>query len=262
MSNMCGLIISDLHCGHEAGLTPPKWDAERGNERARHLYHLRRYAWDWLVSELKGKKFDFTIINGDLIDGKGEKSGGTEQLYLDRDDQAEMAAGALKHFHLGEKFISFGTPYHVGNSEDWERQIAAAIGATKVGGCDDLDVNGCIINYRHFIGGSNIPHGRSTAMKKEALWNAIWAARGEYPKAKVIIRSHVHYFDFSGNFDVLGIVTPALQIYGTKFGTRKMSGSVDFGYVVINIDKDGDPKWYARRLLFPLHAALKLQKSR
>ena len=79
----------------------------------------------------------------------------------------------------------------------------------------------------------------------------MWAERGEYPKADVLIRSHVHYYDFDGDFDWLGMTTPALQGYGSKFGGRKCTGTVDVGLVYFDVKGKDDYTWKAKRLKFP-----------
>jgi len=250
-----GLVIADFHSGHEIGVTPPNWDALRGNEHHRELYGVRRYNWDWLDARVKAyQPFDFTILNGDLIDGKGERSGGTEQLYMDRDDQVEMAVDILKRWKLGDIFMAYGTPYHTGTMEDWERDIAKGIEAVKIGSEDNINVNSCVINYKHYIGRSSVPHGRHTAIAKENLWNILWSERGEYPRAHMLFRAHVHYYYHTGSADWVGITLPAACAYGTKYGTRQVSGTVDCGFVVIEIDRKGRFKWQPELLRFPLKA--------
>jgi hypothetical protein len=234
-------------------LTPPNWDAERGTEKHKEAFKVRRYTWDFIDAKLKQyQPFDFTAFVGDAIDGKGERSGGTEQLYMDRDDQAEMSVDIFKRYKLGDIFMAYGTPYHTGKSEDWERQIAREVGAVKIGGEDDIEVNGAIINYKHHIGRSSIEHGKHTAIAKDRLHNLLWAERGEFPKANVLVRAHVHYYKYAGGFDWVAMTLPASCAYGGKYGTRIMSGLVDCGFVIVEIDKNGGVSWKPIRLLFQL----------
>ena len=193
------LVISDFHSGHVLGLTHPGFDYESGRKTETAHYQVRRTIWEWYKDKVKSLKPDIVICNGDCIDGKGDKSGGTELLTLDRDEQCEMAIAALQVIPRRPKlFMSYGTGYHTGNNEDWEDIIAREMQAEKIGAEDTISVNGLHINYRHHIGRSGIPHGRHTAVAKEKLWNNIWSERGEYPKADVIIRSHVHYHNYAG----------------------------------------------------------------
>ncbi len=139
--------------------------------------------------------------------------------------------------------VLYGTAYHVGKDEDWEEQVAKDCGALKIGGQEWLNINGTVFDLKHKIGSSSIPHGRSTPIKKEKLWNIIHAEHDEQPNADVTIRAHVHYFDYSGNADWLGMTLPALQGKGSKFGSRICSGTIDFGMVYFDIQENGVYSW-------------------
>jgi hypothetical protein len=235
------------------GLTHPSDDFDDGTAH----YLVRRTIWEWYKPLVKRLKPHIVIVNGDAIDGDGKKSGGTEQLTTDRLKQCKMAVKALKAIPGKPKFfMSYGTGYHTGDDEDFENIIADDIGAVKIGAEDTIDVNGLHINYRHHIGRSGIPHGRHTAVAKEKLWNQIWAERGEYPKADVIIRSHVHYYNYAGGPGWLGMTTPALQGYGSKYGARRMTGTVDVGLVYFDIWSKERWEWKAEILRFPAAEAL------
>jgi hypothetical protein len=251
------VVISDLHCGHVVGLTHPDFDGNPGDSRsvAYKLYKKRRQCWKWYTKRIEElQPVHLLIVNGDCIDGKGKKSGGTELLTRDRNEQVDMAVGAIEAWQPKHIVMSYGTPYHTGMSEDWEDAIAKHKRldglVEKIGGHDTVSVNGLIFDYKHFISSSSIPHGRFTAIAKEKLWNILWAERNEYPNADVILRSHVHYFDFCGGADWLAVVTPALQAYGSKFGTRKPSGTVDFGLIYFDVIDKENYSWKHRILRF------------
>ena len=247
------LVISDLHSGHDLGLTHPFYDFDDGTTH----YVVRRTIWEWYKPLVKRLKPNIVIVNGDCIDGKGAKSGGTEQLTTDMLKQCKMATKALKVIPGKPKFfISYGTGYHVGDTEDFENIVADEIEAEKIGAEDTIDVNGLLINYLHHVGVSSIPHGRHTAVAKEKLVNQIWAARGEYPEADVIIRSHVHYHNFCGGPGWLGMTTPALQGYGSKYGARRCTGVVDVGLVHFDIWSKDKWDWKSHILRFPAEEPL------
>lgn len=239
------LVISDLHCGHHAGLTPPDWNPSYSPQAPGYgLYWQRRLNWKFYAEAMAElQPIDVLIVNGDATEGKGEKSGSTEILTADRIEQADMAVAVIEEAKAKMVVMSYGTPYHTGNSEDFENLVANGVNARKIGSHDFLDVNGVILGYRHHVGRSSIPHGRYTAIAREKLWNVLWAEHGEYPKANIIIRSHVHYFAYCGGFGWLGVVTPGLQGYGSKYGTRRVSGTIDFGIVWFDITEKGEISW-------------------
>ena len=135
----------------------------------------------------------------------------------------------------------YGTPYHVGVEEDWEDIVAEKVGAV-IGGHDWLDVEGVIFDYKHFVSGSIIPHGRATALLRENLWNYIWSSDGYQPDADVILRAHVHYHQSASDGKKLGVILPSLQGYGSKYGVRRQSGQINIGLVYFDCEK-GQYNW-------------------
>ena len=242
------VVVSDLHCGSRVGLTPPAFNPK--SEKGSKFYEARADTWDWFSKQIKSLgPIDALIANADLIEGKGVRSGGTELITADRKEQAEMASAVLLSTKARNVFISYGTSYHTGSEEDWEDWVAMEVGARKIGSHDWLDVNGLVFDYRHHIGGSSIPHGRMTAIARERLWNVLWNEHGAFPKADVIIRSHVHYHVFCGGPGWLAMTTPALQWHGSKFGSRQVSGTVDFGFVSFDVTSKEEFSWQSHLLL-------------
>lgn len=241
------LIMSDGHSGQQVGLTHPDFDAIPSSPGPkRDLYNIRRRGWKFFadtVDELR--PIDVLLYNGDAIDGKGKRSGGTELLTSDRSEQVSMAVAAIEYVQAKTVVMSYGTPYHTGDLEDWEDEIAKSekVKARKIGGHDWIDVNGLIFDYKHFIPSSSVPYGRQTQLSKEHVWNVLWSEHGEYPKSDVIIRSHVHYFTAVVEHDWMGVITPALQFKGTKFGSRKMSGVVHYGLVWFDVENGENFTW-------------------
>jgi hypothetical protein len=245
------LVEADYHCGHRVGLTPPEWwyndqFAEGVNA---NVAKWQRALWNFRAEALKPlRPIDILVVNGDLIDGKGRRTGGSEQLQGDRNEQCKMAAACVDFVKAEKVGIIYGTPYHTGQEEDWE-DVAASLIETPlafISGQHFVEVNGRIFDFKHFIGGSSIPHGRATALNREKLWNLVWNSRNEQqPKADYLIRSHVHYYDedYDGAMRCRGFITPCLQGHGSKFGVRICSGTVDIGMLVFDIYTDGKVEW-------------------
>jgi hypothetical protein len=240
------VIISDLHCGHRAGLTPPGWQyQDNQDDKERNTFGSQQRAiWNFYAETIdRLKPIDILVCNGDAIDGKGERSGGTEQLESDRAKQVEIAAQCIDYADAKAKVIIYGTQYHTGKEEDFEQILGTKVNAGKVGGHEWLDINGLIFDFKHFISSSIIPHGRYTSIARDALWNKIWSMDEMQPNADIIIRSHVHYHRYAGEPGSLMMTTPALQGFGSKFGVRMCSGRVDIGLISFDIDDNGGYKW-------------------
>ena len=175
-----------------------------------------------------------------------------------------MAIDCIQQADAKQVVMTFGTQYHTGVETDFEMVAANRLPeVVKIGSEDNYDINGWVVNARHHVGRSSIPHGRYTPIAKEQLANRMWAARGEYPLADILIRSHVHYFAFCGGADPepwLAVTLPALQSYGGKYGARRMTGTVDIGMAYFDLPnkKKEDYTWapFIKRL--PLHESLVL----
>lgn len=242
------VFISDLHCGHRSGLTPPEWqwpEKASGPERRKYA-KVQHLLWNWYAAQIKALQPVYAVVvNGDAVDGKGSKSGGTEQLTLDPDEQADMASTAIKCINPKKVYMTYGTPYHTGSDQDWENIVAKQVGAEKIADSLELDINGVLFHCRHSVSRSIIPHGRYTAPARELLWDKLWAADEERSPCDVLIRSHVHYFVFGGDTKQLFIITPALQAY-SKYGVRQCSGEVHIGFVYFDIVSREEYSWDRR----------------
>lgn len=247
------LVVSDFHSGHEVGLTPPAWNPD---SEADHSAKYRSYMWTRYTEAVKElKPIDVVVANGDLIDGRGERSGSVELITVDRRSQAKMASECIKVAEAPTIIITRGTDYHVGHEESWEDLVADfcrdADHRVEIGDIRNLDVNGLMFNFRHHIGGSQTPIGRSTPLTREAAWNALWNVRQGFPLSDVIVRSHVHYHTYAGGPGWLAMTTPGLQGYGTRYGERRMSGLIDFGFVYFDVTSKEDFSWECRTFAFP-----------
>lgn len=241
------VIVADLHCGHRAGLTPPGkgYKPSDESETHRHFAELQAKTWRWYAKTLAAlQPIDVLVVNGDAIDGKGERSGGTEQYELDRHEQAAIAARCVREAKARTVYVIKGTRYHVGEDEDFEDVLAGLVDAAHVGWHDWVDCDGVVFDVKHKTSSSIIPHGRFTGPARARLWNSLWAERGLQPRAQVVIRSHVHYFGYSGDQGGLVMTTPALQSWGSKFGAAECEGTVDVGLVSFDCLKGGYT-WHA-----------------
>lgn len=230
------VALGDMHCGHIAGLCPPGWhlSAER-NAKARKMQTQTWAAYRKLIS--KHQDVDVLIVNGDSIDGKGGRSGGTELITTDLFEQADMAVRCIQPWNANKVVMTYGTGYHTdtGSGEDVEKKIAESVDAEIHSHCT-LDVESVNFNVKHHIGSSSIPWGRHTAISRERIQNMLWNDIDQQPRGDVFLRSHVHYCNFCGGAKWLGMTLPALQGPHTKFGARRCSGAVDWGIAVFLVD--------------------------
>jgi len=254
------LAMGDLHCGNYTGLTPPNWEIEDGagpiNKRGYRT--IRRVVWDWITAEVADiKKPDVLILNADMIDGNSK----TDQLYQDRLEQVDMAYDAITMLFskkLPEIYMSLGSRFHVGEQENFEHALALRLEAKALGAEGYIDVNGCIINYKHAVGDTNNPYGRATSLEKEIAYNMIGAEEGRVQRANVLLRSHNHYCTIVESFDTLAIAIPGLQVtsdYGNRLASRRL---IDVGFIELDISDKGIPLVRKHIASIPMMEAIKV----
>lgn len=239
--------MADFHCGHMVGLTPPEYQTHDDLKR------FHRKLWSWFEGELP--KADILFLLGDLIDGEGTKSRGTELTHPDVGRQIDMAVNIIERVQnrtgVRKIYGVYGTPYHASpGGNDLEHNVLNRVGGT-IGSHEWVDVNGVMFDLKHDIGSSSVPYGQGTPLNKEHTWNLEWALKEEYnPKSDVILRGHVHRYDFAGSVDYLAMSLPALQGPGSKFGKRRCSRTVHFGFVHFDVGDEGGYSWVPHILRF------------
>jgi hypothetical protein len=193
------------------------------------------------------------LLNADLIDGRGEKSGGTELVLKSLRDQVDCAVEVIKTINAKNYIFTYGTPYHTAlHGEDFEPQIARSCAKNadgsepRISGQQFFTINKTTFHAKHKIGSSSVPHGRFTALAKQKTWNLFWSEYSEVPAASVFLRSHTHYHAYCGDDKWVAMILPALQGWGSKFGERQCEGTVNFGSVGFWVPEDGGlPAWRA-----------------
>jgi hypothetical protein len=231
------VVASDFHCGNRVGLTPPAWQdsPETGPEGMRKYAMFQREVWNFWASELAAlQPVDCLFFLGDAIDGKGERSGGTEEIQMDRIKQAQMADRCIREVQAPEIFMVYGTPYHTGTDEDWEDLVASFAGAT-ISGQETIEIEGVTFGLAHFVGNSVNPYSRGTAPMRDVILDMVWAESGRRPKTDYFFRGHIHHSIYHEEYGKVVEVLPALQGYGSKFGIRKCRGTVDIGFTHLDV---------------------------
>ncbi len=251
------VVLSDMHVGSKTGLT-----STPSNPVQRQLVARWEDARRWY-----GAAPDVVLVNGDAIDGQDRHARDIDENYMI--DQAQKAAELL--FEWGAKreyIIRTGTRYHVSSDgEEMERfvvshlQYLLAKAGRKVkvtfGRKLKTTINGWfVLEARHKIGRSSIPHGRGTAPARSKMWNvlnaALSASRGRKPVQwpHLIVYSHVHYWHYTE--DAWGAVCtlPGWQAIGSKFGDEECSGHIDIGLLGLEVGATKEVGWSWEKRLY------------
>ena len=228
------LLASDPHCGHVTGLHhPDDQTVPPRHPEKRRLRNLQREAWKFYTDILDAMRpIDVAIWNGDMIDGRQMKNAGLELIHPDRHWQVLCAAKVIEEAKAKKNYLTRGTDYHTGHKEDWENILADMVGG-EIRNKLWLDVNGVVINARHHLNSSSIPHGAATPLLKEVVWNDLNAAMRTEADADIVVRSHTHYRLIVQTHKT-AISTPGLQVQGGRYGDKRVTGTVHFGLIFLD----------------------------
>lgn len=228
------LIISDLHSGHRYGLATLEDCCNS----------VQRKAWEFVEAGLiKHGPFDVIFCNGDAIDGNASKNGGIELMTTDRHEQIQIAERVLRKMAEVSNstplyYFTKGTPYHTGKEEDWECVLAQRFqrpNEVNIQARFILNVGGVKFDFKHKIGRSSLPHGRATAILREALMSVVKERYEKREPIDVIVRSHVHYHMLTEDKEIVALTTPALQV-NSAYGQLECDGLTDFGFLVVEVE--------------------------
>lgn len=223
------IVISDNHAGHILGLTPPEYWRE-------DVRSIHEPFWNWWMGN-KAESYDVMLHLGDAVDGDGHKES-TFHLTTDIDIQQEIAIKVIESANAKtHKFVS-GTPYHCGTALDYDKAVARHFG-DEISWMRKIDIEGVKINMAHTVVKSTTPVGGDIALKKQRIWNYIYAQIENDAPADLILRGHIHEYLENGDTRMRMRTVPALKIGNPDFDryARKMQGGFyDVGFIELDID--------------------------
>jgi hypothetical protein len=213
----------------------------------------QRKAWEFFEKGIKKySSYDVVFVNGDAIDGLQKKSGGKELITTDLEEQCDIAIRVLKRIvelngYTPSFYFTRGTPYHTGDSVDFENFIAKAFpnknGKQNINETLLVKIDGVVFDLKHKVGGSNLIQGKGTAPLRDVASAVLREVTETRARADVFIRSHTHSHIFIEFKDRTVIVTPALQMW-SSYGARQCGGvGTDFGFITCEVDNGQVTRW-------------------
>ena len=242
-------LFADPHSGHRVGLTPPGWQykAEGWREKWRAI---QAECWGWWTRRVSAlRPFYAAFVLGDVVDGPGYRSGGTEQITTDRQVQVDIGCKALSYIKTPRWAFALGTPYHTGDVEDWEKDVAdyfAGQSGTEIVEIGDHPfpiIDDVVFDLKHEpLSKPGREWTKANGLEPERITSMIWAKEHCRPDPDIVLRAHVHYYRHLDGFeegtgkpwDVA--LLPALQAMGTRFGARRCSKVVNYGFCYVDIN--------------------------
>jgi predicted phosphodiesterase len=236
------LVISDLHCGHNLGLTPASW------QRKQHkISELQALGYDWFLSKLKPLgKIDILLVNGDAIDGPGRKDS-AEHLTTDIEEQQNISIEIIKTINAKKTIMTRGTGYHVKTDCELENRIAE-VTESQIENELKFSVNDVIFHARHTTGKGGTAYGSITSGQRSAIVTMLNDIEADNVKADIFIRSHIHEYSAVDRDLYKLFITPCLQFKGTTYG-RGCTGFYSYGFLYFEIKDRDNIFWKREKLL-------------
>lgn len=231
-----GIILSDLHCGHVGGLTPPQFMRE-------DLKEYQSIFWSWYVDHLaRYAPYDFMIGLGDFVDGEGKK-GTLDTVITDLRKQAEAAALCIDQSGVpGEAcYLVRGTPFHTNGVMEYEDAIADSLGC-DIRDTQRLEIAGWKIHSRHVAGRSDTPYGQGTPLLKELARLEHEALVEEKTVPDIVLRGHVHYSMMVQRNGRMAVDSPCLMLpIGGANGRRYTAWDYTVGFGILDLADGIEP---------------------
>lgn len=259
------IIISDLHCGCQYGLCPPRPIPLDGGGKyipsalQGKVWQWWRKMWDeWIPQVTREEEFAL-VINGDTTDGRHH--GSVTQISQNIHDQFNIAREILEPFAEkvnGRFFMIRGTEAHTGVSGENEEMLADVLGAIPDSSGNHaryelwlrlVNETGPLAHIMHHIGTAGSTAYEPTALAREYSIECEESGRWGNPLPDFVVRSHRHRFSKVEFPTQRGygesITTPGWQLK-TPFTWKIAGGRMSlpqFGGILI---RKGDEEHYSR----------------
>lgn len=268
-------LLSDLHCGHYLGLTPPDFfrPVEAEDPAIALLARKQREYWDTYNHLVRmAGPVDHLLVNGDTVDGNGFRLDGAEMICETHDQMSEMAARCIKQWVTPGRTRTIhmigGTPSHTWFGPiDCDKLVKDHV-ITK---CPNVTYDqSAVVEFtfpgtdrtfaiylRHDTPKGGIQTGgagpgalrQSIRLDLETIYN-----QGQEEKLPdLYVYSHAHEACYltqplkGRNRHV--IVTPCLQGSGSVYGKTKCAGLISWGITVLTLKVSKDDIQFSHKFL-------------
>ncbi len=226
------LLISDLHVGSRYAVAPNNFHSHKNNRIQQAIYKQ----WQQMA---KQSKYDYVIINGDVVDGTQRFNEGSDTWTCDLDEQIEAAIQLLNEIVYDKLLVTYGSPYHTKENLNCDQVFAKEASASVHN--HELHFQPVrqndIFHISHAVGVSTASwQYRTTPLAKELV--AALLNEKELFKYRGIIRSHAHYYckvNFSSSF---ALITPCWQTRTPYMIRKGLSLIPKLGWITLDNELD------------------------
>lgn len=248
------LFLADTHVGSKFGLWPQGFKIPDFGELPLGINQKILWVyWSDLISRLSMiGKLDSVVLVGDLIDGKGKRSEGVEQIITDPLTQARAAVELFKPLRkLCDKiFIIRGTIYHDQVGGRATEYIGEQLNAEKneedgTHSWWELTLDLGNEHHAHVAHHGGHPYVyRSTVAEREGFFMSISADKFDLPSGKnwnLIVRAHTHFFIHVEHPTLHIVYLPAWQLktpYMIRKGPGRLIPNIGAALVIVKDEEE------------------------
>jgi len=217
--------ISDMHVGSRWGIFPPGFQGATGEVIQLNVgQEYLNECWEHQLKVLP-KRFDILLLNGDIIHGKNKKENALHLTEQDPEWQVRAAKVLLEPLAKRARAVlaTQGSPYHTGPGGWGDEALAHSLKARPdPAGHSAWDwalwnVDGVLLDVCHRESAC-IRYG-SMPLEREQQFDRM-SADIKGGSADLIIRAHIHTFQFLNADGELAVSSPAWCLQG---GFAKLS---------------------------------------
>ena len=230
------VVLSDLHCGSDVGLLPPRVQFADGHIIGCGDNPLQGWMWDCFqnaqqrVAEIVGGDPFILTLGGDLIEGAHHRS--DEVVAIKLVEHLHIAKQCMEPLvRLASKTIVIrGTECH---THDWESLFARDLGISdRARDFEQYTIGGCLVDARHHMPVTSRLHLESGGMGIVMANNRSNAVRCGHTPARIFLRGHRHVPGSYSDGESMLVVTGGWQGL-TRYGKKVVADSVSRPSVAI-----------------------------
>ncbi len=222
------VVLSDLHCGSDVGLLPPKVTLTDGQEIGHGKNAWQAWLWQewlkmqqWVCEISSGEPYD-VLLNGDLLENFHHRS--DEIISIKIVEHCTIAATALEPLLKGANKVhcTRGTESHTLRMEEY---LMKSLGRGTAHDFIQWELNGVLCDARHHFPTTSRQHLEAGPLSIIAANNRSNAVRCGHRPARIFLRGHRHVPGIYSDGEVLVGVTGAWQGL-TRFGRKVVPDSI------------------------------------
>ena len=231
MKSQLAVIVSDLHCGSDVALAPPKIESRAGNITSHGKNYHQAWLWKcWLemvnrVESITKREPSVLIVNGDAIEGEHHRNN-KDLIEQEEPRQISIAAQCLKPLVAlcSTRYLVSGTECH---TKHYETLLAEKIGAVGNKARDKwlIEINGCLIDAAHHMGTTSRAYLEASLMSIQMGNARLNYARCGHRIPQVYLRAHRHCGGYFSDMAGMFCVTGAWQML-TRHGFKVVTDSI------------------------------------